>query len=389
METNFLPEDIEDSCLLGRVFIPEQGGPSIVTIKDGEVLDVTKRGLATSRDICELEDPVGYLKKAALSGRLMGKVEDLIKNSEEDNRDLKKPWLLSPVDLQAIKAAGVTFISSLLERVIEEQAGGDPQKAREIRTEIESSFGSKFVDLIPGSDEANALKSLLISRGLWSQYLEVGIGPDPEIFTKCQPMSSVGPGSNIGILEKSVWNNPEPEIAIVVSSKGRIIGASLANDVNLRDFEGRSALLLSKAKDNNASTSLGPFIRFFNREFTIDSVRQCEIGLRVYGLDRFELTGISSMSKISRDPEELVKATLNQNHQYPDGFVLLLGTMFAPIEDRDVPGQGFTHKVDDVVKIFATNLGVLENRVKFCNHCEPWEFGVRSLITNLSERGLF
>ena len=389
METNFLPEDIEDSCLLGRVFIPEVEGPSIVTVKNDEVRDITERGLATSRDICELEDPVAYLKKAALSGRVIGKVVDLIANSEEDNRDFKKPWLLSPVDLQAIKAAGVTFITSLLERVIEEQAGGDPQKAREVRTEIEISLGSNLMDLIPGSDDANELKSFLISRGLWSQYLEVGIGPDPEIFTKCQPMSSVGPGSNIGILEKSVWNNPEPEIALVVSSKGRIVGATLGNDVNLRDFEGRSALLLSKAKDNNASTSLGPFIRLFDRKFTIDSVRECDIGLKVDGIDRFEMTGISSMSKISRDPEVLVKATLNQNHQYPDGFVLLLGTMFAPIEDRDVPGYGFTHKIDDVVKISATKLGVLENRVKFCNHCEPWKFGVGSLIINLSERGLF
>jgi fumarylacetoacetate (FAA) hydrolase family protein len=300
----------------------------------------------------------------------------------------ERPWLLAPIDLQAVKASGVTFVVSLLERVIEEQAKGSPEKAASIRNDIHALIGHDLSKLVPGSPQAMQIKQALIAKGVWSQYLEVGIGPDAEIFTKSQPMSAVGPGADIGILSTSTWNNPEPEIAVVVASTGRIVGATLGNDVNLRDVEGRSALLLGKAKDNNASCALGPFIRLFGDGFTLDDVKQAEIRLTVDGPEGYRLEGASSMSQISRSPESLVNAAMGVNHQYPDGFVLFLGTMFAPIQDRDVAGQGFTHKIDDLVSIESTFLGRLVNRVRHCDDCPPWVFGASHLMRSLASRKL-
>src|SRR5690606_27366505 len=107
------------------------------------------------------------------------------------------------------------------------------------------------------------------SAGVWSQYLEVAIGKDAEIFTKTQPMASVGFGAQIGIHPESHWNNPEPEVVLAVARTGKIRGATLGNDVNLRDYEGRSALLLGEAKDQNASCAIGPFIRLFDETFSL------------------------------------------------------------------------------------------------------------------------
>jgi fumarylacetoacetate (FAA) hydrolase family protein len=303
-------------------------------------------------------------------------------------RDATRPWLLAPVDLQAIKAAGVTFARSLLERVIEEQAKGAPEKAQAIRNSIEKQLGGDLRRLKPGSPQALELKKTLIAAGAWSQYLEVGIGEDAEIFTKAQPMSAVGHGMDAGLHPRSTWNNPEPEVALLVGAKGRIVGATLGNDVNLRDFEGRSALLLSKAKDNNASATLGPFVRFFDATFTLDHVRRMEIALKVEGADRFVLQGRSSMSEIARDPADLVAEMIGTTHQYPDGAVLYLGTMFAPIEDRDAPGQGFTHKAGDIVTISAPELGSLVNRMTRADAAPPWTFGTGDLMRNLAKRGL-
>ena len=232
------------------------------------------------------------------------------------------------------------------------------------------------------------VKETLIARGVWSQYLEVGIGPDAEIFTKCQPMASVGYGADIGILPVSEWNNPEPEVAVVVSSTGRIVGATLGNDVNLRDVEGRSALLLGKAKDNNASASQGPFVRLFDGTFTLETVKKAEIALKVSGEDGFVLEGSSSMSQISRSPEALVGSAIGRHHQYPDGFVLYLGTMFAPVQDRGGAGKGFTHKPGDIVSISTPSLGTLSNRVRLATECEPWTYGTSHLLRDLSRAGL-
>jgi fumarylacetoacetate (FAA) hydrolase family protein len=312
----------------------------------------------------------------------------VLDNSSDESRNNRAPWLLAPCDLQALKAAGVTFVASLLERVIEEQARGDASKAESVRQAIVAVIGSNLRDIRPGSPQAHAIKEALIAQGVWSQYLEVGIGPDAEIFTKGQPMSAVGTGSDIGIHPKSQWNNPEPEIVLAVNSAGRVAGATLGNDLNLRDFEGRSALLLGKAKDNNASGSIGPFIRLFDEHFTIDDVRKCDVALHVKGPDGFEFTAESSMSQISRDPLDLVEHAMGRHHQYPDGMMLFLGTMFAPTIDRFAPGQGFTHAVGDIVTVSTPTLGALVNRVNHTDRIAPWTFGTSALMANLAQRGL-
>lgn len=340
----------------------------------------------TVRDLCEARNPAAAI--AVAKGERIGDIKSILANTSEHSRDPSKAYLLVPIDLQAVKAAGVTFAASLLERVIEEQARGEPQRAAAVRIEVEAAIAGAVGSLKPGSPEAAALKQLLIAKGMWSQYLEVGIGSDAEIFTKSQPMSGVGSGAAVGILRSSVWNNPEPEIVLVVNSRGEIVGATLGNDVNLRDIEGRSALLLSKAKDNNASTAIGPFLRLFDRTFSLDDVRKAEVTLTVMGPDGFVLNGRSAMARISRDPADLVAHMLGPHHSYPDGAVLFLGTMFAPVQDRDAPGKGFTHHVGDVVTIACDPLGSLTNVVTYAELAPPWTFGVGALMRNLAVRGL-
>ena len=375
-----------DGILLGRARVPGHDHPRIVTVRNGELFDITAQGLATVRDIAESGQAAQHVRNAA--GVNLGSVDAALANSVAAGLDASKPSLLSPIDLQAIKASGVTFVVSLLERVIEEQARGDKARADALRGDILGLIGTDLSELVPGSETAMKVKAALIERGVWSQYLEVGIGPDAEIFTKGQPMSSVGYGAEVGLHPVSSWNNPEPEVALVVTSGGQIIGATLGNDVNLRDVEGRSALLLGKAKDNNASASLGPFIRLFDGDFTLETVKQSEIALRVEGEDGFVLEGHSSMSQISRTPESLVAATIGGHHQYPDGLVLYLGTMFAPVKDRDGAGKGFTHKLGDVVTISTSELGTLSNRVNLSTKCPPWTYGASHLLRDLARAGL-
>ncbi len=380
-----LPEDAADAALAGRVWRPELSGPAVVAVHDGEVFDISAH-FPTMRDLCEEADPAAALRAA--NGLHLGSLAGVLANTPRAARDPALPWLLAPVDLQAVKAAGVTFAVSMIERVIEERARGNPDAAAAIRAEVQRLVGDDLGKLRPGSPEAAALKQVLIGQGAWSQYLEVGIGPDAEIFTKCQPMAAIGTGMDAGIHPNSTWNNPEPEVVLAVASDGRIVGATLGNDVNLRDVEGRSALLLGKAKDNNASAAIGPLLRFFDAKFGLDDIRQTVVSLTVEGEDNFRLEGSSSIARISRDPADLVAQMLNAHHRYPDGAVLFLGTMFAPTQDRGAPGQGFTHKVGDVVTVGAPKLGRLVNRMELTDACEPWEFGASALMRNLAGRGL-
>lgn len=367
---------------VGRARHPDFAYPLVITAHDGEVFDITSADAPTVRDVCEMAHPVAYVEAARDTP--IGALDAIADNSRAPTRNPALPYLLAPVDLQSVKACGVTFVVSLLERVIEEQARGDAGRARALRDELVALIGDDLSELEPGSDAAQAVKQALIEKGIWSQYLEVGIGPDPEVFNKCPPMAAVGYGAEIGVLGSSKWSNPEPEVVLVVASDGRIVGASLGNDVNLRDFEGRSALLLGKAKDNNASAAIGPLVRLFDENFTIASVKRAEVELSVSGEDGFELTGRSAMAEISRSPEDLVAAAIGAHHRYPDGLALYLGTMFAPVEDRDVAGEGFTHHTGDVVRIASAEIGVLENRVQDATRCPPWTYGARALMDDLA-----
>lgn len=380
-----LPDDHAAATLAGRVWRPDQHGPSVVVLRGADLHDISAV-FPTMRDVCEAHDAGRALGVA--KGENLGPLDAILANTPPDARDRSRPWLLPPIDLQAVKAAGVTFAISMLERVIEERARGNNAAAAAIRAEVTRLVGDDLAKLKPDSPEATHLKQVLIEQGAWSQYLEVGIGPDAEIFTKCQPMASVGTGMDAGIHPNSSWNNPEPEVVLAVSSAGQIVAATLGNDVNLRDVEGRSALLLGKAKDNNASSAVGPFLRFFDNAFSLDDVRRMTISLTVEGEDGFRMTGASSIAKISRDPADLVSQMVNAHHPYPDGAVLFLGTMFAPVDDRGAPGKGFTHHTGDIVTIATPQLGRLVNRMRPTDQCEAWQFGAGALMRNLASRGL-
>ncbi|MBD9371099.1 fumarylacetoacetate hydrolase family protein [Rhizobium sp. ARZ01] len=371
---------------VGRVWRPERKGPSLVTVRDGHLVDITSKAAPTMRDLFEMDDPVGFVR--AQSGEPIVSLSAVLEASIEGAGDLSRNHLLAPCDLQAVKACGVTFARSMIERVIEEKAAGNPALALKIRERVTAIIGDSLRNLKAGSEAAAKVKAALIEEGVWSQYLEVGIGPDAEVFTKAPVLSAVGWGASVGLHPISKWNNPEPEIVLAVNSRGEVKGATLGNDVNLRDVEGRSALLLGKAKDNNASAAIGPFIRLFDETYSLDDVRKADLGLLIEGEDGFVLQGTSTMREISRDPLDLVAQTIGRHHQYPDGFMLFMGTLFAPVEDRDVPGEGFTHKIGDQVTISNAELGALTNTVRLSTECPPWTFGAAALMRNLAARGL-
>jgi len=374
-----LPDDVSRAVLVGRVW--RNHGPSVVAVRHGEVFDITAHA-PTMADLLERDDALDIARSAP--GEPLGTVQQLLADAiagTAAGAGAGATQLLAPCDLQAIKACGVTFAVSLLERVIEEQAKGDPARANALRADIQTIIGSDLSAIRPGSPEAQKLKDSLIARGLWSQYMEVGIGKDAEVFSKSQPMAAVGSGADVGLHPDSKWNNPEPEIVLAVNSRAQVRGATLGNDVNLRDIEGRSALLLGKAKDNNGSCAIGPFIRLFDEHFTIDTVRNAEVRMLIEGRDDdFRLEGSSRMREISRDPLDLVAQTCGPHHQYPDGFMLFLGTMFSPIKDRDAAGGGFTHHLGDRVTIATPSLGALVNTVQRSDQITPWTYGTRALL---------
>ncbi len=384
--TTATPELYASGHFVGRVHRPDRAGPSLVTLRDGHVIDITTPAHPTMRDLLETDDPVAAVNAA--DGDSLGTVADLLASAFDTSGDPARLHLLAPCDLQAVKACGVTFARSMIERVIEEKAAGNAALATSIRSRVTAIVGDSLRDLKAGSEEAARVKATLIEAGVWSQYLEVGIGPDAEVFTKAPVLSAVGHGASVGLHPVSTWNNPEPEIVLAVDSRGRVKGATLGNDVNLRDVEGRSALLLGKAKDNNASAAIGPFIRLFDATYGIDDVRRADLSLTVEGEDGFVMEGKSTMREISRDPLDLVAQTIGAHHQYPDGFMLYMGTLFAPIQDRDVKGQGFTHKRGDRVTISNPELGSLVNIVRLSTECPPWNFGIAALMRNLAARSL-
>ena len=385
-ETNLLPADLMDALLVGRVWRSAPvDGPAVVAVRRGRLVDITRHA-ATVAELFERDDVLAIVRGA--EGEDLGDASRLVQAAARGEAE-GGVRLLAPCDLQAIKACGVTFAVSLLDRVLEEQAKGDPARAGELRAQLQASIGTNLSQIEPGSEAALRLKEELSGRGLWSQYMEVGIGPYAEVFTKSQPMSAVGHGAEVGLHPASHWNNPEPEIVLAVNSRGLVLGGTLGNDVNLRDIEGRSALLLGKAKDNNGSCAIGPFIRLFDGGFSLDTLREAEVSMLIEGQDDgFTLEGRSRMREISRDPLDLVGQTCGAHHQYPDGFMLFLGTMFSPIKDRDAAGKGFTHHLGDRVSISTPSLGTLVNTVQRSDGIEPWTFGVRALYNNLAQRGL-
>lgn len=381
--TSVLPEDAAQALLIGRIWDVETSGPRVVAVQEEGVFDLAHLA-GTVSGLLERPGLVTDVRAAITVPRW--RTADVISASLA--QDLSRPHLLAPVDLQVIKACGVTFVDSMIERVIEERCGGDASRATEMRNLVGRALGGSIGAIRPGSPAAAEAKKVLTAEGLWSQYLEVGIGPDPEVFTKAPVLSSVGLGAGVGIPSFSSWNNPEPELVLIATSRGAVVGATLGNDVNLRDVEGRSALLLGKAKDNNASSALGPLIRLFDDGFTLETLRQEEILLRVEGQDGYSLEGRNSVARISRPFEELVAATFGRHHQYPDGFALFTGTLFAPTQDRDEPGQGFTHQLGDVVTIRSSHLGALVNRVGAAEELPEWSFGLRQLFEYLHDQRL-
>ncbi|HJR05382.1 MAG TPA: fumarylacetoacetate hydrolase family protein [Methylomirabilota bacterium] len=381
-----LPRDAADALLVGRAWVPAQDGPCVVAVRGDEVVDLT-RAYATTSHLLNVAKPA-EVRAAMKTAPALGSLGALAANSVEATRDAAQPWLLAPADLHAVKASGVTFVASMLERVIEERAKGNPALADGARREIQAIVGPDLRGIKPGSADAARIKEVLVGKGMWSQYLEVGIGPDAELFSKCPPMAAVGTGARVGVHPASVWSNPEPELVLVINRDGTIVAVTLGNDVNLRDVEGRSALLLGRAKDNNASAALGPFFRLLDERFTLDHARRVTFETVVEGTDGFRIAHQTQVAEISRDLTELAGQAIGKYHRYPDGLVLYIGTMFAPVADRGAPGSGFTHKWGDVVSIAAPEIGRLVNEVVACDVAAPWSFGTGALMTNLARRGL-
>jgi len=262
---------------------------------DGSITDLTGAGLSNLAELLECESPESRLSSFNLS--------TLPRHSATSVR------LLPPVDRQEIWAAGVTY-----------------QRSKKARME-ESDFSA-------------------------TAYDRVYDAPRPEIFFKSLPEKVAGPGDPVGIRKDASWNVPEPELALVINSVGRIVGFTIGNDMSSRDIEGENLLYLPQAKVYDRSCAIGPVILVGTTE---SEIRECVISMTIHRDEACVFQGETSLNHIKRPFEELA-GYLCRSQSFPTGAILLTGTGV-------VPGDHFTLHAGDLIRIDVTGIGRLENHV--------------------------
>jgi len=377
-----LPSDGYAGTLVGRALFPGVfPGPCVVAIREDGVHNISGT-VPTMAQLLNAPNPLATLQRALRNCVYLGPLESLLENSTPSTHDPLKPYLLTPIDLQAVKAVGLTFVNGLLQRFADDN-GGAATVAK-----MEKAAGVALGKILPGSEEAARLRTALMEDGLWNDTLEVGFGPDVELFTKAQPLSAVGTGAEIAVLPTSKQTFAEPEVVLMLNADGKICGATLGCDMTARDVEARSLLLLGRAKDQNATCAVGPFIRLFDQTFSLPNVQGMNLTYAFEGADDAVFTDTGSMDQIGRGLITLARQVVNEHHGYPDGVALFTGCMFKAPSSRGASDTPFTHQVGDVVIIKASPLGTLINRVNTTDKVRPWSFGMSDLMANLANRQL-